>query len=138
MGQGTVSLRLQPPTHLPNPSQPSPLFISQNKSNHFIYFYKLHSPVKVVLNSKWCHKLSTTLNVTYPLQAFSRHYTAHSTATSFTCCTIHCNASFHLEMHKALLALFLVLFLLQFDEWSYSRAERGECKAQREKSRGSM
>lgn len=54
----------------------SSLFTLQNKSNYFIYFYKLLSPFKVVLNFKWCHKLSTTLNATYPLQAVSRHYTA--------------------------------------------------------------
>lgn len=94
----------------------SSLFTLQNKSNYFIYFYKLLSPFKAVLNFKWCHKLSTTLNVTYPLQAISRHYTAHTTATSFTCYTIHCNASFHSKIHKPLLALFLVHFLLQFDE----------------------
>lgn len=93
-------------------------------------------PFKVVLNFKWCHKLSTTLNVTYALQAISRHYTAHTTATSFTCYTIHCNASFNSKMHKPLLALFLVHFLLQFDEWSYSKAKRGESVRHRERSLG--
>lgn len=48
----------------------SSLFTLQNKSNYFIYFYKLLSPFKMVLNFKWCHKLSTTLNSTYPLKQF--------------------------------------------------------------------
>lgn len=114
----------------------SSLFTLQNKSNYFIYFYKLLFPFKVVLNFKWCHKLSTTLNVTYALQAISRHYRAHTTATSFTCYTIYCNASFNSKMRKPLLALFLVHFLLQFDERSYSKAKRGESVRHRERSLG--
>lgn len=84
----------------------SSLFSSTHRINLIVLliFTRYSLCFKVALNSKWYHKLSTTPNVTYPLQAVSRHYTAHSIATSFTCCT--CNASFHSEMHKALLALF--------------------------------
>lgn len=55
----------------------SPLFPSPHRINPItLFIFTSYSPwLKVVLNSKWCHKLYTTLNVTYPLQAVPRHYT---------------------------------------------------------------